>query len=224
MMILGFDLSLNHAAMVGLDPETADMVWYEYVIDTATGAKAGKKRGVHLKYPKSKDRTQHQMNRLLWWRLYLIEMYEKAKPSHVVIEDYALMAKSNSAYQIGELGCLARIGAIEVGAALRLHDPMSVKMFLAHSGNATPEEVRDAVFERWPITRGFAALPDLATLDLVVAFGLARMGWTELELRAGRLRLEDLHPKEVQVFNRTTKAYTVSLLGREWLQRSYVSP
>jgi hypothetical protein len=53
--------------------------------------------------------------------------------------------------------------------------------------------------------------------DLADAYSAAKLIWTEYQLRNGLIDLKDLHEKEIQVFNRTTKSYPVNILGREWI-------
>jgi Holliday junction resolvasome RuvABC endonuclease subunit len=221
--IVGIDLSLNHAGMVELNAEGA-LSWYDYVTDT----KAAVRRtvGVHLPgRTKGTDPQQFHMERLAWWNRHIDGVFARRDPTHVGIEDYAFAGAQSMAQATGEQGGLVRMAAFRVGARLRLHDPTTVKMFAAHNGHATAWEVVMAVRERWgarfddcnpPVVK--AKKPNtLVEEDLAAAYTVARLVWTELELRAGRLRLSDLHEKEVQVFQRATKAQPVSLLGRDWL-------
>jgi Holliday junction resolvasome RuvABC endonuclease subunit len=221
--IIGIDLSPNHAGLVELNA-AGELAWFDYVTETKSAV--GRQRGVYLAgKEKGEDPQQFQLRRLAWWDKHLADVFARRDPTHVGIEGYAFAVKSNSLYQIGEVGGAARLAATRVGARLRLHDPDSVKMFGAHNGHASAWEIVMAVRERWGARFDGCNPPppkkgDQNTLveeDLAAAYVVARMCWTELELRAGRLRLSDLHEKEVQVFQRATKHQPVSLLGREWL-------
>jgi Holliday junction resolvasome RuvABC endonuclease subunit len=215
----GWDLSLNHAGFAELD-EDGHLAWYQYVTDKATQVKG--KLGIRMKVEKVADKQTFNVTRLRWWADRFADVLLLRRPSHVAIEDYAPAAQSNSSYQIGELGGQARLAVMECGGPtlLRLHDPMSVKMYIAHNGLAKPEELAAAVFSRWPETeKAWGKLPKDAILDLCVAFGLSRMLFDEVAIRAGRLKLDRLHEKEVQVYNRITKANPVNLLGREFISR-----
>jgi Holliday junction resolvasome RuvABC endonuclease subunit len=222
-MILGIDLSLNHSGFVALDDD-GGMVWWHFVSDAPkhclgllpdnaapmpfTKAK-GKKEAV--------DREATNARRLAWWSKHLAWVMQ-IEPGFVGIEDYAISAQSNSAYQIGEIGGIARLAALSAGARLRLHDPMTVKMFGAHLGNAEPEAVAAAVRYRWPETHVWDALADLPRIDLACAYVVARMVLVETKLRSGSLQLKDLeHEKEIAVFQRATSSNPISLLGRDWI-------
>lgn len=223
MSILGIDLSLNHSGFVELDEVMGMMTWWHFVSDTPGHTKHRPPgQAAHMPYKKDKgkgvDREQANAQRLAWWQLHLAWICHSRSPKYVGIEDYALQAQSNAAYQIGELGGLARLAAFEVGALLRLHDPMSCKMFGAHMGNADSTELAAQVRERHPETQVWDVLPDLARIDLACAYVVARMVFVETKLRDGTMQLKDLHhEKEIAVFQRCTKANPVSLLGREWI-------
>lgn len=214
MKIQGWDLSLNHCGMVEMD-ENGTTTWFHYVIDKATQVKGH--WGTRLQLEKSDDRQKHHIRRLMWWQKFFTDVLNMRKPDYVVIEDYALSAQSNATYQIGELGGAARMAVLNYGAKLRLHDPVSVKMYIAHNGAAKPEEVAGAVMDRWPKTAVWRGLNKDPMLDLIVGYALARMGLDEVMLRSGKLLMSSLHAKEVQVFNRCTKANPTSLLSREFI-------
>lgn len=217
LFVIGIDLSLNHCGMVGLS-KSGDLNWWRYVTDKPTYNKSDPTHSVLLRQPKMEDRTAKQIRRLVWWE----DLFDTLPTAEFVgIEDYAqVRGTSNSDYQIGELGAVARLWALRTGAQLRLHEPMSVKMHTALTGAAKPEDTRDAVFSRWPETnRAWLNLPNDPSLDLCAAYGVARMVLCETQLRSGKLRLDQLHPKEVQVYNRITKANPVNLLAREFITR-----
>lgn len=235
MRILGMDLSLNHSGFVELDAK-GKVTWYDYVTDTKSHCVLGK--GTHFIKSKLPDRQQVAMERLVWWRWRFSQILKERKPTHVGIEDYAIRAEGNSIYQIGEQGGEARLAVWTAGAALRLHDPLSVKMFGALNGVATPPELAECIREELAM-RGEAgdlfsqhhppkmehgAGKNSPEYDLCSAYTLARLVYTELLLREGKLRLSSLPPKQVQVFQRVTKSYPINLLGREWLKRTTVTP
>lgn len=220
--ILGIDLALNHAGFVQLDA-LGGVDRYLVVTDVKKAAERAGDRGVLLKKVDAEDRQAIQLARLQWWDAFLNAIVKSWEPTHVVVEDYALRAESNAAYNIGEQGGVVRLAVLKRGRHLRMHEPMTVKMF-AGNGNATGRELADMVTEKWKVNfkdcnppetpRGANTIPEE---DLCAAYVLARMGWTELELRASRLQLSQLDEKQIQVFNRVTKANPINLLGREWL-------
>jgi Holliday junction resolvasome RuvABC endonuclease subunit len=219
--VLGIDLSLNHSGFVELDAK-GNVRWFDYVTDKKSGLCDG--RGVLLPIKKGDDRQQEQLARLAWWRRYFIELFEKRVFTYVGIEDYAFHAQSNTSYQIGEVGGVARLAAVQAQAYLRLHDPMSVKLFAAGAGTATGHEVAEAVKRDYRVTLFAESLDakgraiELAIEDLSAAYVVARMVWTEVLVRSGKKRLDELEAREVRVFNRCTKSVPVNLLGREFLE------
>lgn len=100
---------------------------------------------------------------------------------------------------------------------LRLHDPMSVKLYGAHHGSAKPETVMMAVYERWPETQAWQSLAMNPQLDLTAAYVIADMVYQEERLRTGQATLKEFHQKEIAIFNRTTKANPTNLLSRDWI-------
>ena len=53
--------------------------------------------------------------------------------------------------------------------------------------------------------------------DLADAYFLARMLYTELEVRTGRILLSQLDEGERRIFLRVTKAYPVNILDRQFI-------
>jgi hypothetical protein len=98
-------------------------------------------------------------------------------------------------------------------------------MWAVHDGGADSRETRRKIEERWKEARdtfhGFIDGKDERTTeDLCDAYALARFVELEIELRAGRVQLSDLHEKEIQTLNRCTKRYPDNLLAREWIQKA----
>lgn len=222
--VMGIDLSLNHGAFVELTDGELSGYWYvtEYA-GCADKSKLGTRMPPELfKY---KDPNERNLRRLVWWEHYLDkQVLMRRQPHYVGIEDYAL--DSRQGHMKGELGGIARILCWFRGIKLRLHDPMSVKMYVAHDGTCQKDEIERAVQERWGVDFGHVNMPKppkakrqnrTVSEDLADAFGIAQMIWAEVQLRSGDLMLNQLHKKEVQVFNRVTKTYPVSLLDRDWI-------
>jgi hypothetical protein len=178
---------------------------------------------------KFKDKQHFNAIRIAWWENYLWQVIEDRKPDFVGIEDYALDL-AQGAHQLGELGGLARIMLMIHEVPFRLHEPQTVKMFTAHNGNAGKNQMEKAARERWgidfrdynqPIKEGAKKGQDTEVCeDLSDALSVAKLVWAEVQIRRGDLTMDMLeHEKEIQVFNRTTKAYPVNLLNREWIRR-----
>lgn len=222
-IVQGWDVSLNHAAMVELtDGELSD---FRYVTDKAADAAASKKRGARINVEQL--RKQNGNDRHRWMMARLMEMsghvrsWAKRMPDFVGVEDYAVGAEQGAHY-LGEIGGLARMHLWKLGIPFRLHDPVSVKMFIARDGTAPKEEIQIAVLERWGVDFGKynKVKGEQTSEDLADAFAIAKMVWLEVQLRRGKLKLSEFHEREIRVFHRVTKSNPVCLLEREWLQRS----
>jgi Holliday junction resolvasome RuvABC endonuclease subunit len=224
----GFDLALNHGAIVELDDGDLKNFWFW----TDKAAQANRKHGTRLFFPgKVKDRQVKAMIRLAFVRDFLTAIVKHRKPEFVGIEDYAIRAEQGAHY-LGEVGGPARLICWDAGAKLRLHDPTSLRMFATLNGNAPKDAVEPAVKERWGVDFSNVRVKkkrkdgtvdeDFTTSgDLADAYAVARLVWTEVQIRSGDLSLKDLgHDKERQVFNRITKTYPINLLDREWICRT----
>lgn len=229
-IVHGWDLSLNHGAFVELiDGELAD---YWYVTDNATAG--AKKHGTRLPpdFAKIKEPNTRNLTRLVWWEHFIDKQILMPRaPEFVGIEDYALDARQG--HMKGELGGIARILCWFRGVNLRLHDPLSVKMFTAHDGTCQKDEIEYAVKKRWDADFSDRNPPKAprakrqnrtVSEDIADAFAIAQMVWAEVQLRRGDKLMSDFHEKEIRVFNRVTKTYPVSLLDRDWIKNPDGTP
>jgi len=230
-VVHGWDISLNHGAMVELTDGELTNFWY--YTNMAGSAAKSKKRGHRIppEFDKIPDRHIKMMARLAWLEHFMDKkVLMPSLPEFVGIEDYAIRAEQGAHY-LGEVGGIARILCWFRGAKMRLHDPTSVKMFTAHDGTCQKDEIQRAVEKRWdkdfshldqppakPTAKNPNPRPNKTTSeDLADAFAIAQMVWTEVQMRRGDIELKSLHEKEIRVFNRVTKTYKVSLLDREWI-------
>lgn len=218
MKIQGWDISLNHAGIVEFTDGVLSNFWY------VTRKKSIYKRlgvnGYLLDIAKSEDPHIESIVRLNVWRDLLDRHIDNTKPEYVGIEDYAY-GKAMRAHQIGEIGGLARMACFNKGVMLRLHDPLSIKMFVTGNGLSKKDAMVSAVKNKWGISfsnydseKGTEVQEDLAD-----AFGICMLIKTEIDLRNGTIQLKDLNEKEIKVFNRCTKTFPISLLGRDWIHR-----
>jgi len=220
--VQGWDLALNHSAFVELTNGILSDFWY--VTESVESAKRGKGKAERIPKAKTGDRALDHLLRLYFWKQWICKHIERTKPDFIGIEDYSF-SSTQGAHAKGELGCLGRLIPLEAGIKIRLHDPKSIKMFVAHNGKAEKNEIEDSVFRRWGVDFCFynpkckpGKKQNTATSeDLSDAFGIARFTWTEYQLRNGLIELKSLHEKEIRAFNRVTKAFPVNLLGRGWL-------
>ena len=228
MRVHGWDISLNHAGLVEFTDDELSAFWFA---TTKKGlVKKLGERGLYVPFPKCDEPHESALLRLNSWRNILGMLVRDRQPDYVGIEDYAYGA-SMRAHQIGELGGIARLVCFNSGIKLRLHDPLSLKMFVTYNGHAKKPEIEKCVKKRWgqdfseynpPTRKGSKKENREVSEDLADAFGICQLVSLEIKLRAGTVLLKDLgHEKEIQVFNRVTKAYPISLLSREWIQKPH---
>jgi len=226
--IIGADLSLNHGAMVLLEDNKLLRFWY---YTTTVGSAKQYKLGYHMKFSKkNKDKQTLHIMRLAWIRDFVGTILKWEVPNYIALEDYALDIKHGSHYQ-GELGGIVRMVCWKNKIPMRLHDPVSLKMFTTHDGKADKVQMEEAVKKRWnvkfdkancPVAKPTIKNPNPkqnreTSQDLCDAYALARLLLLELKLRTGVVGMSDLHEKEIRVFNRITRAFPVNLLDRDFI-------
>jgi Holliday junction resolvasome RuvABC endonuclease subunit len=216
MRVLGLDLAMNHIGIVLLEKGSVAGWWF--LTDHKGTVDRAKANGTHLIVPKTKDHAERQLARMAVLERWLSARILEARPDYIGIEDYA-MDQGTMAHLKGEVGWAAR--RLTRGIPFRLHDPASIKMFVAHDGTADKDMVLEAVNRRWKppwLFLGDTSPGRVTAEDLCDAMGVAVMTWCEARLRAGTMDLSKLHAKEIQVFNRVTKAHPENILAREWLR------
>lgn len=225
--VIGMDLSLNHGGVVELEDGELGRCWFW----TTKAGQAEKKGGTRLILDKSDDKQVIATNRLVFCRDWIRTVLESRKPDFIGLEDYAIREEQGAHY-LGEIGGIARLTCLDLGLKLRLHDPTSVRMFATLNGNCPKALVEGIIKERWgadfskvrvKIKKKDGSIEEDVTTsgDLADAFAVARLVWTEVLLRDGRLRLSDIkEEKERRVFQRVTKTYPINLLDREWITRT----
>jgi Holliday junction resolvasome RuvABC endonuclease subunit len=223
--IIGVDASLQHGALTLLvDGKLKDLAYYTSIVGSAKMSKRGEL--LKIKEGKPPDKQRSQMARLAWLHEFYTRAFDRMKPTHIILEDYAV-GMARGAHYIGEIGGVLRLMMFNLGVSFRLHDPTSLKMYACLDGSAEKHEMEAAVLKRWgkdfgryngPVAKN-GTQNRTTSEDLTDAFALAQLGWLEVQLRDGRVQPRDLHPKELQTFNRVTKSYSISLLGREWLKK-----
>lgn len=223
---VGWDQSLNHAGVVELNAR-GELVQVDWICEKAKACTRAAGDMIPALVRRMPDPDARQVARLRWVRAWIrvkLRVLAENNPSgvYVALEDYAHGAAMR-AHQIGEVGGHVRAQACDTpGVFLRLHDPLSVKLFATGRGDATKEEVAEAVRERWG--HDFGSLDKQVAEDLYDALALAHMARTEYMVRNGTSPLSALADGERRVFLRTTKARPVNLLDRPWLSKDSTAP
>lgn len=232
VLVQGWDISLNHGAVVQLRNGKLDGFWF--YSDKAGSVTRSKKHGARVELPtptRQPDKHMRSIIRLDWVTRWIERVALAQAPGFVALEDYALGA-DQGAHQIGEIGGQARRLMWLHGVRYRLHDPIAVKLFVAHDATAQKDLIEECVRTRWgadfsrcnAVSTGKGKPSRQTSEDLADAFGLAQMVWLEYQLRKGLVRMSALHEKEIQVFNRATKAFPINVLGREWIRNPSAKP
>jgi hypothetical protein len=146
------------------------------------------------------------MRILIAWTLNLVGDYVfKLTNSqvHVAIEGYAYGARGKGIHEIHGLVEMIKQGLWAKHIPFRIYDPLSIKMAWTGHGHATKEMMQQASGREFghEFRREGAAGENLADATLIA--GLLHK---ELEIRSGRLRLEDTTEHIRKVMIRTTKA------------------
>lgn len=230
VLVQGWDISLNHGAIVQLRNGELDGYWF--YSDKAGSVVRGKGHGARVELPtptRQPDRHIRSIIRLDWVSRWIERIARATAPRYIALEDYAIGADQGAHY-LGEIGGQARRIMWAEGVRYRLHDPIAVKLFVAHDATAQKDLIETCVRDRWgvdfgrcnAVSSGRGKVSRQTSEDLADAFGLAQMAWAEYRLRKGLVHLSSLHEKEIQVFNRATKAFPINVLGREWIRKPRV--
>lgn len=227
--VISADISLNHGGFCYfVNGELKD---YRFFTNVKKYVTIDSDHGVLLE-KKKKDEYKFDFD-LRRCGIYLDEIealvyIDWVWPDYFVLEGYAVGASNtNSILQIAELTGMIKMFMSDLGAKIRIHDPMSVKMFGAGKGNATKQEMLDHVGDDL-----FRIIPDSIFkrgkkdaegpgIDVVDAYWLGRMLNCELDLREGKITLDQLTPKQIEVFNRVTKTYPVNVLSRPFIGENW---
>lgn len=232
----GLDLAANHWAIVEID-EQACMTSFVYLTDVKGSAdKAPKGSAIYRPRPRGKKEIEglppnvhaYAFRRLDENERILTKLFDQTRPTIVALEDYAHSAE-RGAHLLGENQGPIRLALWRMGIECSLFGPQDLKMYAAHDGNASKEDVIESVWERWgedfekfdPPPAPKSGKPNIQTSgDLADAYVLARLARVEDRLRRGVMSLDELeHEKEVQIFTRTSKARPTNRLGQDRLRR-----
>jgi hypothetical protein len=230
-MVIGCDISLNHGGFCWFN-EKGKVTDWKFFHNVKKYTVAEPLHGYVFNLKKRSEETSHSfdLRRLVFYRelFHDVVIVEEPDPSWVCgyysIEGYAIhqgVSSTNRLLQIAELTGSLKELIYHGGGRMRIHDPMSVKMFALH-GRATKRDMREAAKQD-----GFE-LPDALFketkkdldgpgTDVIDAYWLGKMLVMELQLRKGTLLLSDLLPNQIKVFNRVTKSFPVNVLARPFL-------
>jgi Holliday junction resolvasome RuvABC endonuclease subunit len=208
--LLGIDQSARGtAAVVLVDGNLVDVLFWA---DTKADAKRLVDRGARVPREVKAGDEGGRAARLADLREALAALVAKWRPTRAALEDYAL-ARMAYAHHLGEVGAVVRLVLWESAVPFRTYDVQAVKLFATGRGNAEKAEVVLACRDRWERLNFLEyGKSEGAGGNVADAYVIAQLLRTELRLRAGETRLEDLPEEERRVFLRTTKQRPVNLL------------
>jgi len=218
--IVGIDPSLRgHAmALVLNDRVKAVMGW----TDKKTLQRRNPDTLCWFKMRVNTDRDQqHRCALLSRWTIANIAELVGDCVVHVAMEGYAFSKNDRGNTGIHELCGAIKLGLWHMGIPLRIYDPLSVKLAWTNNGHADKEEMKEACLKLfgWDFERQGSAGADLADAVLI-----ANLLHVELEVRAGRIQLEELRPSLRRVLLRVTKSEPEALITRPFIHPDEVEP
>lgn len=143
--------------------------------------------------------------------------------TYVGIEGYAF-GSIGKVFQIGEFCGGIKLLCYNLGMKLRIHDPLSIKLFSTGSGKADKQEICQVysklpASEKLDLDESFFTQKGSPAEDIVDAYWICNLLWLELKLRKGLIALKDLPEEQIRVMNRVTKAHPTNLLDTEFLSK-----
>ncbi len=234
MKIFGLDISLDHGGVVVLNDDGM-VIDYLYLTTTKKIAEVDSEHS-HLlsKIKKDESKDVFRLRRMSEYAEALVGFENRIctfppQPEYFSIEGYSYSSQTTSICQIAELtGYLKRL-IFTGGGNIRIHDPLTVKLFALNNGKCMKKDIVKVAPDFFPeglikkkmikkkgMSEKIEEYDGPAT-DLADAFFLALMLYKELKLRSGEVMLNKLSEGHRRIFLRTTKAYPVNILDRPFI-------
>lgn len=234
MFVFGLDISLDHGGVVVLDKAREGEIRDWYALTDVKKYYDICPDHVLLLSKQNKDELKDTF-RLRRMKEYLdiidtIICRSWNIPVYFSIEGYSYASQSTSICQIAELTGYLKQAIFEQGGYIRIHDPLSVKLFATNNGSSMKKEIVEKALKWINVPEGLIKRKQVVkrnngkveefdgpATDIADAYFLAKMLYFELMVREGKLILEHLSEGERRVFLRTTKMYPVNLLSRPFI-------
>lgn len=241
MKIYGLDLSLDHCGVVTLN-NRGQVANYLYTTTSKKMAEADSKHSFLLS-KKAKDESKdifrlRRVNEISHALLeYDDEFFYKVAPNlYYSIEGYAYASQTTSICQIAELTGNIKHMIFGGGGSIRIHDPLTVKLFAVNTGKCLKKDIVEAARKAFDIPECLIKRKQIKkkikgqiekieefdgpATDIADAYFLAKMVQVELKLRSGKVTLAELSENERRIFLRVTKAYPVNILDRPFISKN----
>lgn len=238
MKIFGLDISPDHAGAVVLDGK-GKVIDYCYFTSVKKLVDVDPQHAVLLsKKGKDESKDVFRLRRFPEFLHGLLNLERRVSttlpPTYTSIEGYAYASKTTSICQIAELTGYLKHMIFTGGGRIRIHDPLTVKLFAVGKGNSMKKDIVKKALTEFDIPEDLIKKKhikkdghvekveeyDGPATDLADAYFLAKMMQVELKLRSGELLLKNLSEGERRIFLRVTKAYPVNLLDRSFIHKT----
>jgi hypothetical protein len=221
MIIAGLDLSLTSSGLVKFHlDENYYVTKTEY--NGFTSTKSIQSDLIHYYH---KNQFKNNTDKASWM-IPIVETFIK-DADYVAFEGYAYGAKGH-VFDLAEFAGVIKYNAFNAYKALRIYPPSSVKKYFAKNGLADKISMYRA-YEEYicPYKFSINHLPKVTdgkkgaspTGDIVDAFAICDLLYTELLLRHGKILLKNLDTKVIEVFNAVDKKNDNNLLVRDFIKK-----
>lgn len=215
MIITGLDLSINGSGCIKFNLDNnLDIVDCDYLAFTQIKKFSCDK----IFYFKKKDyRNKFDQNIDFCNRI----MNFCKDSDYCAVEGYAYSSSAGLVFDIAEFSGKIKHSLYESGKNLRIYDISSIKMFGTDRGNSQKQDMVDNFLKLkfkefdWSFLNKY----DSPHTDLVDAFWIAKLLQLELKLRKGLVSLKSLTEKQIQIFNRVTKAHPANILATDFYSK-----
>lgn len=219
MVIAGIDFSITSPGIVCFKVDESMNVFKSEWFGVAKTQKQISPNLIHLK----KDLFKSDIQRFIAIAEYIAGSLEKFADGdvdlYVALEGYAMNAKG-LVFNIAEATGLLKERLWDMGTKLRIYEPTSIKKFAALNGSCDKVFMGEAFDSCGYIHKpmlGDLPLYESPRADIVDAFWAAQLLLTEMKLRLGLLELKSLKPKQIEVFNATSKAHKDNIMTRDFI-------
>lgn len=230
MVICGLDLSKTHYALYisdikidyrdyvfGWQTESAVKKWQKKYDDTCYYIYSLPKKEAY----DSADKFDMEIGNIITKQIVDNIFFTVYKSDTVLIslEGYAYASNPFTVIPIAEVTRAVKQELYNAGYAIRIHDPLTVKMWAGDAQYKKPEMLREArkhidIPEHFSKTKS-----NCPAYDIADAFWLCDMLQWEVLIRRDPTQMKNLTEQQLQVVNRISKFYPVNLLNRPFLAK-----
>ena len=141
-------------------------------------------------------------------------------PEYVSIEGYS-MNSIGKVFNIAEATSLTKNNIYQKHSKLRIYTPSSIKKFATSNGTASKVKMWEQFSKNGDTLLQLGHLPDMKNPqeDIIDAYFIMKLLQTELKLRHGLLRLDELSLKQIEVFNAVSKSNPDNILVRNFIEK-----